>query len=82
MAITDLTYRADYLVLPVSLLMSMPEEWQEQFEQLLRDHAEAFPAACESSYRVQKVDCDEQEIKDRYGYRHDRFKTSQEGGED
>ncbi len=73
--ISDLMGRANYLVLPVSLLRSMPEEWQEKFVEQLEEFAESFEDGSCSSYRVTKVDEDGNEIKDRYGYRHDRFEV-------
>jgi len=51
---------ANFLVLPRSLLQSMPDEWQERFVSCLHELDEAFDGAADydppAGYRVQPVD--------------------------
>lgn len=48
----ELTY-ANYLVLPRSVLQSMPDEWQQRFVGALREMEDAFGHLDWPSYRVQ-----------------------------
>jgi hypothetical protein len=50
-----LTY-ANYLVMPRSILQSMPDEWQKKFVLLLNEARETFPDLDWPSYRCMAVD--------------------------
>lgn len=50
-----LTY-ANYLVLPRSVLQSMPEEWQHRFTAMVDEAHDTFPDLDWPSYRVSAVD--------------------------
>ena len=74
----NLTY-ANYLVLPRTILQSMPDEWQEQFVDLLNQIPELFGVEWEpkGGYRVLALDEDKKFTKDPYSdYDRGRRKIS------
>lgn len=62
-----LTY-ANYLVLPRTVLQSMPDEWQEKFVQMLREISYTLGDDWEpeGGYRVLALNKNKQFIKDPY----------------
>ncbi len=63
----NLTY-ANYLVLPRSILQSMPDEWQEQFVKLLNQIPELFGTEWEpeGGYRVLALNREKKFTKNPY----------------
>lgn len=63
----ELTY-ANYLVLPRTVLQSMPDKWQEQFVNLLRQIPELLSSDWEpeGGYRVLALNSDKKFCKDSY----------------
>jgi len=59
---------ANYLVLPRTVLQSMPNEWQEKFVELLEEIPEMFGVDWEpkGGYRVLALNEDKHFIKDPY----------------
>ena len=66
---------ANYLVLPRSLLQSMPQEWQSKFVDMIDEISETLETPYElPEYRVNAVDEKGRFIKDDYReYRHQQF---------
>jgi len=70
---------ANYLVLPRSVLQSMPEEWQEGFVAMLEKIPEMFGTEWEpkGAYRVLALDESKKFITDPYSnYEHGRRKLT------
>lgn len=77
----SLTY-ASYLVLPRSVLQSMPSEWQDSFVRLLEEIPSTLDYNEVNGYRVNAVDSKGKFVKDDYanyerGRRRIPFKTKQ-----